>query len=704
MRRRRRCPVHFALPALLAALSAALPAQEWRVVDGPSPTAAITYDPVRQRVQVLDQRVELYEAADKDWLLRPAATGLPTTGEWRLCHDPVRHRTVALGVVDPYGALLTCEWNGATWTQRAPLHTPVLSSLAATFDPVRNAVLVLGVNVVRQGVDTWAWDGVDWQLLSQTGPPIPADSRLVFDRRRGIAVALLSVFTGGSTLQLWEWNGAQWAQRPIGQGPMPRDFFACGYDEVRQRTVLAGGATSKGPLTDFWDYDGLTWQQRTVSTRPLSFLCCTFDQADAALWARTLNGETWRWDGADWRPVSLRPRMPPSPVTASPRRGTTLRFGGALVLGPTITFFGDTWEHDGYAWSRLQVANSPSPRTGHCLWNDGSDVWLYGGVLPTTRQSNETWRFDGRGWQFVPTAQAPPGREAAAVAFDATRRRAVLFGGINQVATLADTWEFDGNNWQQPTPAASPPPRTKAAMAFDRLRGRVVMCHGLDAGGTPTPDAWEWDGQQWTQIAAPQATSPFGRQAMAFDALAGRVVLFTAEIANVGVWSYDGVAWSRAPGPPGYSPFGELQATTDAQGAALLDTGLLWRRAASLARVASYGAGCAGAAELAARTVPVLGSHRFGVELTGLQAAGLAAALFADAPANVALGGCTLLVGQPVSRLLFADAQGFAALALPVPADPSLRGRTLFCQAASLLPAVPAGFALSAGLRLLLGD
>src|SRR5438552_11767604 len=92
------------------ALAALLPAQDWRVVDGPSPTSAITYDPVRERVQVLDQRNELYEADRKDWLLRPAAAGLPTAGDFRLSHDPVRHRTVALDIAAPGSALLTFEW------------------------------------------------------------------------------------------------------------------------------------------------------------------------------------------------------------------------------------------------------------------------------------------------------------------------------------------------------------------------------------------------------------------------------------------------------------------------------------------------------------------------------------------------------------------------------------------------------------------
>src|SRR5262249_45306937 len=100
--------------SLLFALAAALPAQQdWRAVDGPSPTSTITYDPVCKRVQVLDQRHELYEASDKSWLLRPAASGLPPAGDLWICRDPVRRCTVALDIADHLQPMATFEWNGS---------------------------------------------------------------------------------------------------------------------------------------------------------------------------------------------------------------------------------------------------------------------------------------------------------------------------------------------------------------------------------------------------------------------------------------------------------------------------------------------------------------------------------------------------------------------------------------------------------------
>src|SRR5262249_32798131 len=123
--------------ALLAAGGAA---QDWRVVDRPTPTPAITYDATRQRLQVLDQRGELYEIDDKDWLLRPVGNALPLTGDTRLVHDPLRACTVALNAPGRTAPLGTFEWDGRTWTARPSAHVPALGAIAATFDRARGVV------------------------------------------------------------------------------------------------------------------------------------------------------------------------------------------------------------------------------------------------------------------------------------------------------------------------------------------------------------------------------------------------------------------------------------------------------------------------------------------------------------------------------------------------------------------------------------
>ncbi len=85
-------------------------------------------------------------------------------------------------------------------------------------------------------------------------------------------------------------------------------------------------------------------------------------------------------------------------------------------------------------------------------------------------------------WGPVSTSQVPPARQFAAMTFDSTRNRTVLWGGGNSAfVNLNDTWEFDGLNWVQRTPTNSPPALVGSAMAFDANRHVSVRVddHGL---------------------------------------------------------------------------------------------------------------------------------------------------------------------------------------------------------------------------------
>lgn len=690
--------IRLLLSCWLAAVAAA---QEWRVVDRPTPVAAITYDTQRQCVQALDQRAELYEANDKRWLLRPAAAGLPTAGDVSICYDPARGRTVALVVANRLQPAATYEWDGFGWSLRTTQHAPVFSTHAITFDAARNVVLALGRNEVRGGMDTWTYDGVDWTLQSLLGPSVPQALQMTFDRARGLGVAMLSIFSGGTAFQTWEWNGAAWTQRVLAT-PLPRDFYAFGYDARRQRTVLAGGTGSKGLFADAWEYDGVAWRNVTGGALPMIFVGCTFAEHRNALQARSAAGDLYEWTGRTWQLGIQRERPPVTQMAWDAHRSSMICFGGSILLGPARTFFGDTWEHRGESWQKVGPLHAPAPRTGHALWSDGVDVWLWGGELQSTRQSNETWRFDGRDWILVPVAVPPPGRTLAGVAYDALRSRAVLFGGENNTGLLGDTWLFDGVAWTQMQPQSPPPARSKMAIAFDRGRGRTVLTHGRGANG-PIADAWEWDGAQWQSIAAVATTSPFGRATLAYDAQQGELALFTAEIGQIGVFTFDGQAWTRRAGPAGYSPFGELQAATEGRGSLLIDSGTVWRRSASLAQANSFGPACPGGGMLAASVVPALGAEGFALDAWGLAPSAPALMLVGTAQVSLPLGSCTQLVGSPQSLLLAADARGNLRWSVAVPDLPVLRGVPVFAQLASLASG-GGGMSLSRGLRLQIGD
>ena len=152
-------------------------------------------------------------------------------------------------------------------------------------------------------------------------------------------------------------------------------------------------------------------------------------------------------------------------------------------------------------------------------------------------------------WGAVSTSQVPPARQFAAMTFDSTRNRTVVWGGGNSAfVNLSDTWEFDGVSWVQRTPSTSPPALVGSAMAFDANRHVSVMFGGSAFPGDSAA-TWEWDGTSWT--ARPFATSPSARlwTTMAYDSTRGRIVLFggdgTGAIDLGDTWEYDGSTWTR---------------------------------------------------------------------------------------------------------------------------------------------------------------
>ena len=59
---------------------------------------------------------------------------------------------------------------------------------------------------------------------------------------------------------------------------------------------------------------------------------------------------------------------------------------------------------------------------------------------------------------------------------------------------------WDGEGWRQAA-AAGPTPRSGHAMAYDAGRRRVVLYGGGSFDGrtvTRHEDLWEWDGARWT--------------------------------------------------------------------------------------------------------------------------------------------------------------------------------------------------------------
>jgi hypothetical protein len=173
--------------------------------------------------------------------------------------------------------------------------------------------------------------------------------------------------------------------------------------------------------------------------------------------------ETWQWTGTDWQklaPLAWPARRAAHAMAYDSRRQKVVLFGGStefyLVVNqkPPVTYYGDTWEWDGKDWREVTPAVGPAPRHGHAMAYDRASghTLLFGGVGADGMPLRDMWSWDGRNWSQLKTRDAPAARWEAAAAFDPERNRMVLWGGYNvSMATLQwnrtaphlrDTWEY----------------------------------------------------------------------------------------------------------------------------------------------------------------------------------------------------------------------------------------------------------------------
>ncbi len=140
---------------------------------------------------------------------------------------------------------------------------------------------------------------------------------------------------------------------------------------------------------------------------------------------------------------------------------------------------------------------------------------LFGGVSEDRKTLGDTWEWDGAAWREV-ARDGPPPRARHRMAFDGNTETVLLYGG-NAPPTepregfdlLQDTWSWDGSRWTEHH-AEGPGPRFMHAMAWDAARRRVVLYgggreerDGTHRVSTSLDDTWEWDGARWSRAIAP---------------------------------------------------------------------------------------------------------------------------------------------------------------------------------------------------------
>jgi hypothetical protein len=215
-------------------------------------------------------------------------------------------------------------------------------------------------------------------------------------------------------------------------------------------------------------------------------------------------------------------------------------------------FLSDTWTWNGSNWHQETPAHVPPHRDAAAMaYDESSDrLILYGGYNGLGYRQ-DMWAWDGSDWADITPETVPPARGWTGWATDPTTGNLILYGGWNG-ASLGDTWSWDGDSWTPLTPSATPGGRDDFAMVSDPTRDRIVLFGGWQ-GGDPMGDTWTWNGSNW---ALASSTGPHARTDIyaTYDPRLKRVVLFGGYYYDDSTesftgyqdtWSWSGSSWSQ---------------------------------------------------------------------------------------------------------------------------------------------------------------
>ena len=469
----------------------------------------------------------------------------PTTGA-AMAYDAHRKRLVLVGGRRTMGTTTTLttdtfEFDGVHWSRGPQLGVPGRAGHMVAYDPIHANVVLFG-GAMKTGMagqlsqldDTQVYDGTSWKVPpGALNQPSPRErGQLGFDGTK-------IVLTGGvkdtdittSDTTTYGWDGVQWRALPT-SGPA---LFGAGIAFVPDGLVMFGGREylpGTGGLvpllvvsdrTHVWDATSvwtLTTQTPLAVARGASAL--DLDRARPVMIGGVGDHQLYELSDGVWTDPYLTsskiltPFQPPgrrrSAGAYDEARGAFVLFGGdpepTTASRDAMTY---TWAFQAGgpqlgnlpAWT-VAAATGPAARSGHAMAYDASRklTVLFGGVT-TAGASDETWLWDGAAWTLLAAGSRPGPRDGHALAYDRTHQQIVMFGGrLGSNLPSSETWLLDASGWRAVAmpPDATPWPSARfgAAMAWDPARRRVVMVGGQS--GILEQDTWEWDGRTWTQV------------------------------------------------------------------------------------------------------------------------------------------------------------------------------------------------------------
>ena len=328
------------------------------------------------------------------------------------------------------------------------------------YDTATHQALVFGA---ADGNATWSWKGTTWTQLDDASdvgcthacvnsPPGRSTTGMTYDAASGAVV----IFGGLGFNDTWTWDGTSWAQvadagdagctTACTDGPPATAGAQMAYDPKTHDVVLFGGSDYSDNFNDTW---------------VLTFTAGNYS------WAQVDDGSD---PGCTDSCTSSPPTRNVAALTWDPATSQLVLFGGEWTAG-RANGLSDTWLWSGSSWA--QVDDHRGALAG-C-----------GKSLPTT--------------DTCPSS--PDGRVGAAVAYDPTIGRLVVFGGMNNYGNpeYDDTWVWNGRAWLQvdqstdpgctTTCVGAPPARDAFALVDDAATRQLVMFGGNNLNDTWTAPA-----------------------------------------------------------------------------------------------------------------------------------------------------------------------------------------------------------------------
>jgi cysteine-rich repeat protein len=408
--------------------------------------AQMAYDPKRDRIVLYGGFFgststtlgDLWEFDGTTWskITFTGGPGLQASGA--MAYDPVSEHVILIPVNGP-SPTDVWDWDGTVWTKRPtassfPIGTTTNSGATITTDTIRGRVVIwtdrinelagstwvappagaaedpfqlgdrqlptLVLDTGRRHViayggaqgtttpknDTFIWDG-SWTFVV-AGPTARFGASAAFDRDRGEMVMFGGCPSATTFLGDTYTFDTAWHTKTPSSPPSPRCKHAIAYDVASKQTILFGGLSSPGPLSDtfLWDSAVSNWTPLTPAHVPPARYGAAIgydEKRDQIVMfggrnATTELEDTWIWDAAarDWIEQTGIAAPPPrhyAQLAWDYSRARLVLYGGADTAGAGS--LGDVWEWTGSAW--VQAPAQDSPR----LDSFGMTSGLDGGVI-----------------------------------------------------------------------------------------------------------------------------------------------------------------------------------------------------------------------------------------------------------------------------------------------------------------------------------